>query len=1312
MQRIVYFLLVFSILVSGATTNPTEVSPGEGEIKPGLNLVSSQPSSLTLEAHTPTYKITEISLDGNIHHQISASETETYSAPGEPEIPVLTTLISIPPDAELQVNITAKESVSLVGPFTIQPGPSPAPLQEDLVAGGWEIIPSEEIYTRNALFPSNPIQIGEPAWVRDQRVVQVQVFPFQYNPVQGSLVWNKIIRFEIHFSQPFPTDEVATQGDLSPLGQVLSQAVLNSPSAGTHFPTYTPLSEPTLTESAYKITLDQDGIYRITYTDLQNAGMDVDNIDPAQFKLTSQGQDIAIRVEGEGDGSFDPGDYITFYGQKFYGDKLAADYAATMNGWLDECNRCELKDVLEKYTDENVYWLQLDPSGGTRMSTTDGTPDGSTVPGYYTATVHAEESNEWYTHHFSSADTWFWERVKDTAEHTYSTSVDAIATAAPDDITISGEIVSRNTGLHNTNLYFNSIANVLEEKFWVGKSDYDFSEQVPLAKLNEGNNDILFSSDDFDDLYFNWFEITYPRLFQAKNEELTFQYDESAQSWQYEIGNFTTSTTVEVYDITNPIAPVQITSPDFTGGSVTFTGNHAAETNYIVVGNNVPQTPSQITSYTPPDVAAYPEAEYIVITHADFITEAQNLANYRATQGLSTLVLDVKDLYNTFNYGIYHPIAIKNFLAYTFDNWSTPPSYAVLIGNGHFNLKNYTGTTKWDTVETNFMLPNLAFVDPWQGEVDSTNLLATIVGSDPLPDLAIGRIPVDTGAELTTVINKIIAYEALVSQSWQDHVIHVADNTPDISGDFPAELDSLSEAYLPSPRYQTDTIYLDDYCDPGDSPANCTASTVDFVNALNTTGALLVTYNGHASLDSWASEQVFVNDDIPSLTNITQLSIFLSLDCLDGFWVYPNKPSLIAESVEAANGGAVSAFSPTGLGVSSGHLNLAKGFYEALFENHILNLGETALASKLRVYETGNNLDLLQTYTIFGDPALTIQKRGSISDYVWLDQDGEGDQDEAAAGIENVRVYLDENSNAQYDAGEPNALTNSDGAYAITGLDAGTYTVRVDSTTVPAGYTLTTGNDPHQVTLTAGEDYYKSDFGYDDDPLDVSIGNYVWLDQDGEGDQDEAAAGIENVRVYIDENSNSQYDGGEANTLTNSSGVYVISGLPTGTYTVRVDNNTIPAGYTLTTANIPYTAVLNTPGQVDNGANFGYDDDPNDASIGNYVWLDQDGEGDQDEAAAGIENVRVYIDENNNAQFDVGEPNAITNSDGAYVITDLDPGTYTVRVDNNTIPAGYELTTANNPHNVTLTVGQAHNDADFGYTYQFLIYLPFITRNP
>jgi hypothetical protein len=78
--------------------------------------------------------------------------------------------------------------------------------------------------------------------------------------------------------------------------------------------------------------------------------------------------------------------------------------------------------------------------------------------------------------------------------------------------------------------------------------------------------------------------------------------------------------------------------------------------------------------------------------------------------------------------------------------------------------------------------------------------------------------------------------------------------------------------------------------------------------------------------------------------------------------------------LRSPNKGLVAAFSATGLGVSTGHDYLARGFYKYITnmdQNQPWRLGMAVLNAKINLYQKDiSDIDLISTYTIFGDPAL------------------------------------------------------------------------------------------------------------------------------------------------------------------------------------------------------------------------------------------------------------------------------------------------------------------------------------------------------
>jgi hypothetical protein len=216
----------------------------------------------------------------------------------------------------------------------------------------------------------------------------------------------------------------------------------------------------------------------------------------------------------------------------------------------------------------------------------------------------------------------------------------------------------------------------------------------------------------------------------------------------------------------------------------------------------------------------------------------------------------------------------------------------------------------------------------------------------------------------------------------------------DLAGNFPAFAENIIYSYS-MPGYLTDRIYQDDYGCGYIEGGDCLAVKEMIRDSLNITGTLLVNYIGHGSVDRWSGEEIITNADIQNLTNNDKLPVILSMTCLDGYWIYPGREGLIEELVRADSKGAVAGFSPTGLGVASGHDQLHQGFYDSLFLDGNWTLGVASQAAKLKLYATGMNYDLLHTFTIFGDPALKIgnpyqfdvdvdgnSKGGSIGDTV------------------------------------------------------------------------------------------------------------------------------------------------------------------------------------------------------------------------------------------------------------------------------------------------------------------------------------------
>ncbi|MCO6400316.1 MAG: DUF11 domain-containing protein [Verrucomicrobia bacterium] len=302
----------------------------------------------------------------------------------------------------------------------------------------------------------------------------------------------------------------------------------------------------------------------------------------------------------------------------------------------------------------------------------------------------------------------------------------------------------------------------------------------------------------------------------------------------------------------------------------------------------------------------------------------------------------------------------------------------------------------------------------------------------------------------------------------------------------------------------------------------------------------------------------------------------------------------------------------------------------------------------------------------------------ALGDFVWNDLNADGIQDVGEPGFSNVVVNLLSN-------GTVIATTTTDvnGAYAFTNLWPGDYQVEF----VPPAGSVLTGQDQGSddavdsdadtgtgrtgtVTLESGDNNTTLDAGL---YIPARLGDYVWLDVNADGIQSGGSeTGIPGVVVHLYDGSLNLVD----TTATDTNGYYSFTNLVPGTYSVGFE---LPAGYLFTLQDQGSDDSLDSDADPITGATIqttlvSGENDPTwdaglyvPASLGDYVWLDRNGDGLQDVGEPGFSNVVVTLyDAASNV---VGT--TTTDASGFYSFTNLVPNTYFVGF---TPPSGFEFT--------------------------------------
>lgn len=946
----------------------------------GVQLVQRDATGVTVRLATPAYTITSTpppAAPPHLPHRIEAAGSVAGGVAGAPALPTFAVLVGVPAAAAPQIKVQVGQRRQHATPLWLAPVPTPMPASEPLQAGTQHALPDPQIYTSQHTYPPTRARIASDGWLRDQRILRIEISPFAYVPASGSLYWYEHVTVRVEFGSFAATTRPAILPQ-SPFEATLQQHLINYDDArawrGTA-PALAQTSDPDPTPR-YRMEISSDGFYAVSGAELAAAGLSLASVEPRRLHLSCGGQPTALLIESADDARLAPDDRLIFYAQQFRGTLMQ-----------------------EKYTRTNVCWLAERDSDGLRMASRSAAPD-LRLPALaaFSETIRAERSLAWFPSHFTSEETWFWQRIQtdgsDSTQRTYSISLPNPATA-PFSATVRGELVANayaSPGSPNYHTRAELNGALVADAFWGrgGAADvWRFVGQVPHTAVRPGNNQLRLTIFNdaalaFNDMLFDWFAVEYPRQLLASNNEL------------YVTPGISGTTTITVdgfladdllaFEISDPARPVLLSDAATVTGerglALQFSSAHTSTTRFATLARSALRRPDTLSRYTPPDLGHSRGADYIIITHAAFRDTVQRLAAYRAAQGKRVAVVDIADLYNQFNDGIYNPVAIRRFLAYTLAAWQPPaPAAVLLVGDGHWNMLNHAPATYGGG--TVYMPPNLAWVDPYQGETDATSQLVMLTGDDALPDMSIGRLPVNTPAELDTIINAIIQleqYDELPTSEQPRQVVFVADNVPDPAGDFIAQIEMLIGRAIPT-SIPFGQLYLNTFCPQGGA---CPALNRAIADALNNPQTLFLGYNGHAAIERWAAEGIWQRGDLPQLTNGSRRPIIVSMTCLDGYWHYPGRAGLNESMLRQPTGGIVAAYTPTGLGVATGHEWLQSGFFTAVYRQNAATLGEAVLASKLNLYLTGGNEDLLYTFSILGDPALQLPTATVTRNYLPL----------------------------------------------------------------------------------------------------------------------------------------------------------------------------------------------------------------------------------------------------------------------------------------------------------------------------------------
>ena len=752
-----------------------------------------------------------------------------------------------------------------------------------------------------------------------------------------------------------------------------------------------------LSDKWLKLTMDETGLYRISYEDLTSAGVNPQSIDPATVRVFTAGplqepdstvhggsfeedyhlSEVALYYDGANAGSMMPGEYFIFYG-------------LSERGWSDHIDPSagSVHFYKHMYFDNNVYWMSW---GGSfegqparvqnRDVTTGGAPDLTVTT--YSHRIHVESDALYDPIH--TDDFWYWRRLN-TGTTTFTDAFQCVDVADGAGMvrTLGYGPYIYNNSYNEADCYVNS--ELAGHMIWTVYSSFrPDTLETSISSIVEGQNNFRFLKTTDDVMYVLWYEIFYNRYLKAINGSLDFFAPSDMRSAAVTMNGFSPSEQLFLFDVTAHSSPVRLTGWQNDQGEVVFEDDlDTVPLHYHVSAVSALRRPGieiesmsagvlpSLRDETPPDM--------IIVYHSNFREAANRLAAHRRnslpfSDAPVIRAVDIEDVYNNFSGGMKDPLAVRNYLKFMYDNFSDGGApvidFALLIGNCTYDARNILG-------RSNDFVPvyiNVNYED--QGVEDDDFLAKLDTGYDRTADVAIGRMPVLTRRDADLWVDRVIDYETGNDLgTWRNRVILVADDEHSTSTDndfyFTWDAEWMSYDNGPIPRFvDYSKIYLTDYPFVGDLKPGATSDLLDDWSK----GALIVNYQGHGSPQQLSDERVMQMADLYSLFNGSKLPLFLAFSCTVGDMESPYHRSMGQEMTVLEEGGAIGVIAGVAPTILIPNRELNYIYFTYLFTGGDSTasqpIGTSLMMAKAdsRIYMyTSNNAK----YVLFGDPALTL----------------------------------------------------------------------------------------------------------------------------------------------------------------------------------------------------------------------------------------------------------------------------------------------------------------------------------------------------
>ena len=731
----------------------------------------------------------------------------------------------------------------------------------------------------------------------------------------------------------------------------------------------------------YRMGIVKTGVYKLTYDDLVEMGVDPAQVDPARIGIFGNYDGLlpeanekpapddlnenSIYIKGESDGKFDREDYILFY----------ASGALT---WKYNIFTGRFDHTTNIYADTVFYFFTPDKGTGKRIVQEENLSLDPTVTvnTFIDYKLHEEEKENL----LKSGREWFGERFTgDTTERSFSFEFPNIRTDRP--VYLHFQMAGRNF----IPSYFDVFAgdkrvldSVVINKVSPSSANYAILQKRKTTFLTNDdqiNIRVKYYSDDPNSIaWLNFIELNAERDLIFSGGQMGFRDPHASASGniaRFNVrGKIQNATVWDISDIHNPKEVEYKTDAD----TLYFTQHTDELKDFVIFDGSEYYTPVEYVPVPNQDLHSITQVNLVIISPEKLLAQAQRIADlHQENDGLQYVIVTPQQVYNEFSSGSQDISAIRNFMRMLWkrDAFDSTPGYLFLFGDASFDYKYRVpeNTNLVPTYESeNSLRETQSFVtDDYFGLLDDNEGSAS---SGDL-DIGIGRFPVSTPEQAATVVNKVEHYmskDLTVMRDWRTKLCFVADD-----GDKNLHLKQANNlidiADTLHPGFNINKIFSDAYPKVKIPGGERFPEVNKQINKQVESGSLIMNYTGHGGLIGWSNELILDVPTIRAYDNIDNLPLFITATCEFSRFDNPEFVSAGEYVILNEKGGGIGLLTTTRLAYAHANIQVNMRVYQNLLKRE--DGQRPRLGDIVRMSKIPSNKNFLN-FVLLGDPALRL----------------------------------------------------------------------------------------------------------------------------------------------------------------------------------------------------------------------------------------------------------------------------------------------------------------------------------------------------